>query len=75
MEQSIGPQDSACPQLAFLNMGTIPAESYPRTLSFPDLLQESMEECVVVFAHYRKDVGALERVQRRFTRTLPGLEG
>ena len=25
--------------------------------------------------HYQKDVEALERVQRRFTRMLPGLEG
>ena len=25
--------------------------------------------------HYRKDVEALERVQKRFTRMLPGMEG
>ena len=25
--------------------------------------------------HYRKDVEALERVQRRFTRMLPGMVG
>ena len=25
--------------------------------------------------HYQKDVGALERVQKRFTKMLPGMEG
>lgn len=35
-----------------------------------------LEHCVQLCSpHYRKDVSALEGVQRRFNRTLPGVEG
>ena len=35
-----------------------------------------MEYCVQFWSpHYRKDVEALERVQRRFTEMLPGMVG
>ena len=35
-----------------------------------------MENCVQFWSpHCQKDVEALERVQKRFTRMLPGMEG
>ena len=39
------------------------------------LVRPQLEHCVQFWSpHYRKDVIALEGVQRRFTRILPGME-
>ena len=36
---------------------------------------KKLEDCLQFWSpHFRKDVIALEKVQRRFTRMLPGLE-
>ena len=43
---------------------------------YKTLVRPYLEYCVQFWSpHYRKDVEALERVQKRFTRMLPGLEG
>ena len=43
---------------------------------YKTLVGPHLEYCVQFWSpHYRKDVEALERVQRKFTRMLPGLEG
>jgi len=42
---------------------------------YKTLVRLHLEYCVQFWSpHYRKDVDALERVQKRFTRMLPGLE-
>ena len=39
------------------------------------LVRPQLEYCVQFWSpHFRKEVIALERVQRRFTRMLPGME-
>ena len=43
---------------------------------YKTLVRPHLEYCVHLWSlHYQKDMEALERVQRRFTRMLPGLEG
>ena len=43
---------------------------------YKTLVRLHLEYCVQFWSpHYQKDVEALERVQGRFTRMLPGLEG
>jgi len=43
---------------------------------YKTLVQPHLEYCVQFWSpNYRKDVEALERVQRRFTRMLPGMVG
>ena len=62
--------------LAFISQG-IEYKSWEIMLQLYKILVSShLEYCVQFWSpHYQKDVEALERVQRRFTRMLPGLEG
>ena len=42
---------------------------------YKSLVRPHLKYCIQFWSsHYRKDVEAMERVQRRFTRMLPGLE-
>ena len=44
--------------------------------SFRTLVRPHLEYSVQFWSpHYQKDVEALERVQKRFTRMMPGMEG
>eukprot|EP00061_Rhincodon_typus_P005632 g25387.t1 len=53
------------------HLSTLDSSNKPSLL----LARPYLEYCVQFWSpHYWKDVEALERVQRRFTRTLPGLE-
>ena len=62
--------------LAFIGRG-IEFRSHEVMLQlYKTLVRPNLEYCVQFWSpHYRKDVEALERVQRRFTRMLPGMEG
>ena len=62
--------------LAFIGRGI---EYKSRSLMlqlYRTLVRPHLEYCVQFWSpYYRKDVESLERVQRRFTRMLPGMEG
>jgi len=62
--------------LAFISQG-IEYKSWEIMLQlYKTLVRLHLEYCVQFWSpHYQKDVEALERVQGRFTRMLPGLEG
>eukprot|EP00061_Rhincodon_typus_P001620 g15291.t1 len=66
----------ACDVLAFINRG-IEFKSRDVILQlYKSLVRPHLEYCVQFWSpHYRKGVEALEKVQRRFTRILPGMEG
>ena len=62
--------------LAFIGRG-IEYKSWSLMLQlYRTLVRPHLEYCVQFWSpYYRKDVETLERVQRRFTRMLPGMEG
>ncbi|XP_059510326.1 adenylate kinase 2, mitochondrial isoform X1 [Stegostoma tigrinum] len=62
--------------LAFINRGIEFKSREVMLQLYKTLVRPHLEYCVRFWSpYYRKDVEALERVQRRFTRMLPGLEG
>ena len=62
--------------LAFINRGLEFKNRGVMLQLYRTLVRPHLEYCVQFWSpHYKKDVEALERVQRRFTRMLPGLEG
>eukprot|EP00061_Rhincodon_typus_P014905 g42279.t1 len=62
--------------LAFIGRGIEFKSREAKLQLYKTLVRPHLEYCVQFWSpHYRKDVEALETVQRRFTRMLPGLEG
>jgi len=62
--------------LAFIHKGIEFKSRWVMLQFYKTLVWPHLEYCVQFWApHYRKDVEALERVQWRFTRMLPGMEG
>ena len=61
--------------LAFISRGTEYQNRGNHIGTYKTLVRLHLEYCVQFWSpHYRKDVEAWGRVQRRFTRMLPGLE-
>ncbi|MDZ1603208.1 reverse transcriptase family protein, partial [Klebsiella pneumoniae] len=61
--------------LAFINRGIEFKSREVMMQLYRTLVRPHLEYCVQFWSpHFRKDVEALERVQRRFTRMLPGME-
>ncbi|XP_078059894.1 uncharacterized protein LOC144485672 [Mustelus asterias] len=62
--------------LAFINRGIEFRSREIMLQLYRTLVRPHLEYCAQFWSpHYRKDVEAIERVQRRFTRMLPGLGG
>ena len=62
--------------LAFINRGIEFRSREVMLQLYKILVRPYLEYCAQFWSpHYRKDVEAIERVQRRFTRMLPGLGG
>ncbi|GCC36001.1 hypothetical protein chiPu_0014492 [Chiloscyllium punctatum] len=62
--------------LAFINRGIEFRNQEVMLQLYKALVRLHLEYCVHFWSpHYKKDVEALERVQSRFTRMLPGMEG
>ena len=62
--------------LAFIGRGIEYKNLQVMLQLYRTLVRPHLEYCVQFWLpHYQKDVDALERVQKRFTRMLPGMEG
>eukprot|EP00061_Rhincodon_typus_P013614 g40098.t1 len=62
--------------LAFIGQGIEYKSQKVMLQLYKTLVRLHSEYCTQFWlSHYRKDVEALERVQKRFTKVLPGLEG
>ena len=61
--------------LAFINRGTDYKSREVMLELYGTLVRPQLDYCVQFWSpHYREDVIALERVRRRFTKTLPWME-
>eukprot|EP00061_Rhincodon_typus_P011839 g37154.t1 len=61
--------------LAFIGRGIEYKDRHIMLQLYRTLVRPHLEYCMQFWSlHYQKDVDALERVQKRFTRTLPGME-
>eukprot|EP00061_Rhincodon_typus_P000398 g11578.t1 len=62
--------------LAFIDRGIKFKSREVMLQLYKTMVRPNLEYCGQFWSpHYRKDVEALEKVQRRFTRMLPGLGG